>query len=315
MKVVVAGLGVQGQKRRAVAGGDVAAIVDPYHRDANYIRIEDVPLDIYDAALLCVPDGPKIAMIQYLLNHRKHVLVEKPLFASDPADLIRLKSVADDNRTVCYTAYNHRFEPHFVRMRNAIASGRLGRIYSVRMFYGNGTARLVRDSAWRDEGAGVLADLGSHLLDTALFWFGKPVHGFRVHTANCFENRAFDQVAFGNVASSDSGPLLQLEVTLLSWRNHFYADVYAERGSAHISSLCKWGPSTFCIRDRKLPSGRPDEESITLIQADPTWKLEYEHFKGLCTATLSNIDNDIWINSTLSGLSGDLAQGAGCPLC
>ena len=35
------------------------------------------------------------------------------------------------------------------------------------MFYGNGTARLVRDSAWRDQGAGVLPDLGSHLLDTA----------------------------------------------------------------------------------------------------------------------------------------------------
>ena len=43
------------------------------------------------------------------------------------------------------------------------------------MFYGNGTARLVRESAWRDAGAGVLPDLGSHLLDTARFWFGDLV--------------------------------------------------------------------------------------------------------------------------------------------
>ena len=47
--------------------------------------------------------------------------------------------------------------------------GVLGGIYRCRMFYGNGTARLVRDSAWRDDGAGVLPDLGSHLLDTARF--------------------------------------------------------------------------------------------------------------------------------------------------
>ena len=60
---------------------------------------------------------------------------------------------------------------------------RSGRIYRCRMFYGNGTARLVRDSAWRDQGAGVLPDLGSHLLDTARFWFGDIGDDFRVVSA------------------------------------------------------------------------------------------------------------------------------------
>src|SRR5260370_31193491 len=55
-------------------------------------------------------------------------------------------------------------------MRDLIATGELGAIYSCRMFYGNGTARLVRDSAWRDRGAGVLPHLGSPLLDTCRFW-------------------------------------------------------------------------------------------------------------------------------------------------
>ena len=39
-------------------------------------------------------------------------------------------------------------------MRDLIASARLGAIYRCRMLYGNGTARLVRDSEWRDQGAG-----------------------------------------------------------------------------------------------------------------------------------------------------------------
>ena len=145
------------------------------------------------------------------------------------------------------------------------------------MFYGNGTARLVRDSAWRDQGAGVLPDLGSHLLDTARFWFGDLGDDFRVVSAQLLrEPRARpcrDRLA------RRRAPALELEMTLLSWRNHFTCDVLAENGSAHIESLCKWGPSTFTHRTRVLPSGRPPEESMTLVQDDPTWALEYAHFK------------------------------------
>ena len=305
MRVIVVGLGVQGHKRLAVAGKEAVATVDPFNAEAQYKRVEDVPLSSYDAALLCIPDEAKIGLITYLLSNRKHLLVEKPLFADEPAELTRLKVLAERHRTVCYTAYNHRFEPHFVRMKELIESGRLGRIYCVRMFYGNGTARLVRDSAWRDRGAGVLPDLGSHLLDTALFWFGRPSAPFRVFSANRFENRAPDHVAFG----SNGAPVLQMEVALLSWRNHFYCDIFAEAGSAHIQSLCKWGPSTLTVRERKLPSGRPDEDSVTLVRPDPTWEIEYRHFKGLCDKGESNIENDIWINDVLGGLNAAVNAG------
>jgi predicted dehydrogenase len=299
---VVVGLGVQGHKRRDVAGKECVATVDPVNPEAKFKRLEDVPLASYDAALVCTPDETKLELLTYLLSNKKHLLVEKPLFADDSSHLLKLRKIAEQNRTTCYTAYNHRFEPHFVRMKEVLDSGRLGKIYAVRMFYGNGTARLVRDSAWRDKGAGVLPDLGSHLLDTALFWLGKPVDGFRIHSANRFENRAFDHVVFG----ANADPVLQFEVTLLSWRNHHYTDVFAEKGSAHISSLCKWGPSTFTVRDRKLPSGRPDEDSVTLVQPDPTWALEYAHFKKLCEKGQSNIANDVWINDTLRGLQAEL---------
>jgi predicted dehydrogenase len=301
MRVVVVGLGVQGGKRRAVAGSECVATVDPFNGEATFTRIDEVPVASYDAALVCTPDEPKIELLSHLLSNGKHVLVEKPLFARQE-ELQKLRSLAASKRVTCYTAYNHRFEPHFVRMKALLDSGRLGKLYAIRMFYGNGTARLVRDSAWRDQGAGVLPDLGSHLLDTALFWLGRPVAGFTVHSANRFENRAFDHVCFG----ANCEPLLQFEVTLLSWRNHHYTDVFAEQGSAHISSLCKWGPSTFTVRDRKLPAGRPDEDSVTLVQADPTWEAEYRHFKALCERGDSNIDNDIWINQTLQHLQAQL---------
>lgn len=300
MRVVVAGMGIQGEKRRRIAAGDVKATVDPIVPGADFKTIEDVPPDSYDAVLLCVPDEPKVQLISYLLKLGKHVLVEKPLISDNQKDLENLASLAEKKMTVCYTAYNHRFEPHFIRLRDAIASGVIGKIYRARFFYGNGTARDVRNSPWRDKGAGVLPDLGSHLLDTLLFLFNGWPADLQIWSACCFENRTFDHIICGG-----RNPVhIEIEMSLLSWRNHFVAEVYGEKGSVHIESLCKWGPSTFTLRRRLLPSGRPLEESVTLIQPDPTWEAEYNYFKNLCAeGSQGNIENDLKINAMLNKLA------------
>jgi scyllo-inositol 2-dehydrogenase (NADP+) len=291
---------VQGYKRRAVAGADFVAAVDPVNAEAKYRDIREVPPGDYDAVLACIPDEPKVEALEYLLSNGKHVLVEKPLWAASDEDIVRLERIGRANNVLCYTAYNHRFEPHYMRMREVIRSGTLGEIYHCRMFYGNGTARLVRDSAWRDQGAGVLPDLGSHLLDTANFWFGELGTDFEVYTSNAHENRAPDHVVIG---SRRTQPRLEFEMTLLSWRNHFTCDLFAEKGSAHIQSLCKWGPSTFTLRTRVLPSGRPPEESVTLVQDDPTWALEYAHFKSLCAQRAeTDLSRDLWLQKVLRTL-------------
>ena len=174
------------------------------------------------------------------------------------------------------------------------------------MFYGNGTARLVRESVWRDQGAGVLPDLGSHLLDTVRFWFGDNGHHFRLMSAHSFENRSPDHVV---IACEDGSPRIELEMTLCMWRNHFTCDVLAEKGSAHISSLCKWGPSTFIHRKRILPSGRPVEDVLTLPEGDSTWDLEYAYFKTLCGGTpRADLGNDLWLQRTLQRLGAEISS-------
>jgi predicted dehydrogenase len=288
-----------------VAGEEVVGTVDPVQPDAGYRKLGDVPTDAYDAAVVCVPDDVKVDLLTYLLGHGKHVLIEKPLLTPDSGTLDALATLGRRHGAVCYTAYNHRFEPHFVRMKALLDSGDLGRVYRCRLFYGNGTARDVRSSPWRDKGAGVLTDLGSHLLDTVLFWFGDRPWSFRVLSRHRFENAAFDHVVVG----AEGEPVLELEMTLLAWRNHFTCDVFAERGSAHIESLCKWGPSTFVHRRRKLPSGRPDEESVTLVQPDPTWAVEYAHFQRACRVGEGNLANDLWINERLNALTAAALSG------
>ncbi len=317
MRVIVVGLGIQGRKRRAVAaaceGDRIVALVDPIAAEADAKDVREIPLDQYDAALVCTPDGVKLGILQHLLGNGKHALVEKPLVADDTTELLGLQDIGKRTGGVCYTAYNHRFEPHFIRMRDLIAGGTLGRIFHARLFYGNGTARDVRNSVWRDQGTGVLPDLGSHLLDTVRFWFGEDrvgdaCDGFGIAAADRFENRSFDHILIQR-----GGPLpIQLEMTLLSWRNHFTADVYAENGSAHIDSLCKWGPSSFTVRRRVLPSGRPPEDTVTLVQPDPTWAAEYSHFKALCDrGGPGNTVTDVWLDRTLGRLGREALEHAG----
>lgn len=305
MKTLVVGMGVQGNKRMRIAGDDFVASVDPVWNGADFKDLRDVPLERYDAAMLCIPDEPKIELLTYLAENGKHALVEKPLFADSTSEIEALQNKAIGSGSVFYSAYNHRFEPHFMRMNDLIKSGDLGRIYSCRMFYGNGTARLVRESAWRDQGAGVWPDLGSHLLDTLHYWFGpQVVSDIELVSANCFENLSPDHVV---VASTVGDVRIELEMTMLMWRNHFTCDVLAEAGTAHISSLCKWGPSEFVRRTRVLPSGRPPENAVTLVEADPTWALEYEHFKAL-VASGKNTDfsKDMLLNDTLQKISADI---------
>ncbi len=307
MRVVVVGLGIQGRKRTAIAGADVVATVDPVVAHASARQIEDVPLDSYDAALVCTPDEPKVALLTYLLSHGKHVLVEKPLLAARRDALEGLQGIAERTGAVCYTAYNHRFEPHLASVKRLLSEGRIGKVFQASFYYGNGTARDVRNSAWRDRGLGVIPDLASHLLDLCEFLFGRPAGMPNVWTAQRFENAAFDYFLLG---FPDSAPVLKLEGTLLSWRNHFRLDIVGEKGTIQVHSLCKWGPTSLVVRSRVLPSGKPDEEVVTLEQKDPTWAIEYAHFSRLCEqGRVTNLATDMWINDVLHHLGTTLGVG------
>lgn len=309
MRVAIIGLGIQGRKRLGVAGAEVVATVDPVvppagensmNHGTHYPSTRELPLEAFDAAMVCTPENEKLDLVEYLVENRKHVLVEKPLFDASSDRLSQLAKRARGMSTVIYTAYNHRFEPHLTRLKEVVDSGALGRIYYSRFFYGNGTARDVRNSSWKDNGLGVVLDLGSHLLDMVELLFGKSDLQLELVSCERHENRSPD---FALIRGSASGKApVYLEVSLLCWKNTFAADVIGEQGSAHVSGLCKWGPSVFTLRKRVFPSGPPKEESSVLEIKDPTWEAEYLHFKRLCEESglngggYSGLEKDLWIN-------------------
>ena len=183
MKTIIVGMGVQGQKRKKFLGKDFVYSVDKFKR-ADFRSIYQVPLNKFDTVFLCVPDHEKLKIINYCINHKKHVLLEKPFIVNNSKILINLEKRARKRKVVCYTAYNHRFEPIIIKLKNLIKSKKLGKIYKCKIFYGNGTSMLVKKSKWRDKGLGVVTDIGSHLLDLCLYWFGKKIKLLKIMELN-----------------------------------------------------------------------------------------------------------------------------------
>lgn len=304
-RAIIVGLGIQGKKRSQILREQCVYCVDTVVETADFKDLRQVPLDSYELVLLCTPDSQKIPLIKYCIEHGKHVLVEKP-FLAEPAVLGQLETMARAKGVLIQTAYNHRFEPHFKSLRKYLESAVIGDLYSCRLFYGNGTAQLVRESEWRDAGSGVLHDLGSHILDTCHYWFGEIEGNFQLISARAFENQAWDHVVF----SHESGDFrIEAEVTLCSWRNSFSADIIGSEGSIHIDSLCKWGPSSLIIRNRIRPSGQPTEERKVLLKSDPTWQEEWDEFLASVFAEVeTDLSKDIWLAKQLDILHSEAGK-------
>jgi hypothetical protein len=86
----------------------------------------------------------------------------------------------------------HRFEPHILRLW--LLDRRSSTVYLARFFYGNGTARDVRDSGWRDRAGAPRPGIAPPGLRSSCSAQGRRSPGVGSHR---FENRSFDHVRFG----------------------------------------------------------------------------------------------------------------------
>jgi predicted dehydrogenase len=300
VKYLLVGLGNIGRKRQALLGDRCVATADPYNTAARYSAVEDCPLENFDAAILATPNQSKLALLHYFLAHGKHVLVEKPLLFGSADDAAQLNALGRANGALWYTSYNHRFETLIARAEEHLAARKIGDVYHARLFYGNGTVGNVVNT-WRDQGLGVLEDLGSHLLDLASMLLGCGSQPFQAWSLEHHEAQSFDHCT---LASRDGR--FVLEMSYLAWKNTFSMDIFGSRGSLHVNGLQKWGPSELILRERVLPSGVPIETREDAPGGvDPTWQRDLDHFEQLCSCnSASSVDNDIWISHTLLQVAG-----------
>ncbi|ODU45200.1 oxidoreductase [uncultured Aquimonas sp.] len=124
--------------------------------------------------VVATPNDSHASFARQALLAGKHVVVDKPfvLRAADAEDLIALARKQDRRLSVFH---NRRWDADFLTAQQVMAEGRLGKISYAEFHFDRCRPQLK--PRWREqpgEGAGVLYDLGPHLIDQACCLFGLP---------------------------------------------------------------------------------------------------------------------------------------------
>jgi predicted dehydrogenase len=151
---------------------------------ADKFGIRDVHTDV--ERLCALPDIDAITVVSRNADHRahalaairnrKHVLCEKPL-GMNPAEAREMTAAAAAANVVHQVAFVFRYGYAIREMRRRILRGDIGKPFLCRVQYdGWDGIRLEKTATWRDQrrfaGAGMIADLGSHLFDLARHLLG-----------------------------------------------------------------------------------------------------------------------------------------------
>jgi predicted dehydrogenase len=183
--VIGAGAAAEGIHLPALArvqGVETVAIVDPSRERLEHVRKKfGVPagyrdhrelIPHIDAAIVGIPHQYHAPVTTELLDAGVHVLVEKPMALST----VECDAMIDASRrsNACLAVgLLRRFAPTLRYTKDVLESGMLGTIRSFDVREGMVFRWPVKSAAmFSPQCGGVLADIGIHVLDLLLWWFG-----------------------------------------------------------------------------------------------------------------------------------------------
>ena len=188
VKVGIVGYGFSGKTFHApiiqtVEGLDITKIVSSNalkvnqdYPDAEVVSdVEQLFSDpAIDLVVITTPNTTHYPFAKQALLSGKHVVVEKP-FVIHSKEAQELIEIAAGQNKIISVYHNRRWDNDFLTVKECLASGVMGEIYSYEAHYDR--FRLEVTNRWREqntEGSGMLYDLGAHLIDQALHLFGLP---------------------------------------------------------------------------------------------------------------------------------------------
>lgn len=140
--------------------------------DGNGI-IDDPEIDL---VIVTSPNTDHFRWAKEALEARKHVVVEKP-FTVDAHEAAELIDIAKRQQKILTVYHNRRFTSDTRTVKKLLESGLLGEIVDYETHFDRYRTDPRPRGAWREEplpGSGIFYDLGSHLIDQALWFFGMP---------------------------------------------------------------------------------------------------------------------------------------------
>lgn len=121
-----------------------------------------------DAVYICLPNSLHFDATIKALNNGLHVLCEKPVGISSK-EVEEMLNVAKKNNLIFMSGYKWRFAKNFLKAKEIIESGILGKIIQVQAVFMTPGPYLSWDpkSDWylKEEGHGALYDIGCHIVN------------------------------------------------------------------------------------------------------------------------------------------------------
>lgn len=144
-----------------------------------------------DAVYIATPPSTHCELALRVAAAGKPCLVEKPM-AMNHAECLRMVEAFGSRGVPLWVAYYRRALPRFLKVRELLADGEVGRLTAVHVQV---TDRLAKDAAlsnWRFDpaiaGAGLFLDLASHCLDLLDYLVGPISHacGIPINTGRAY---------------------------------------------------------------------------------------------------------------------------------
>ncbi|PWT78330.1 MAG: oxidoreductase [Bacteroidetes bacterium] len=145
--------------------------------DAKIVRtIDEMVSDpSLDLVVITTPNDTHYSYTEKALMNGKHVVLEKP-FTNTSAEAAGLIDISQKSGRILSVFHNRRYVADFLTMKRILGDRLLGTIVEYEGHFDRYRPEL-RVNAWREDnkpGSGIFYDLGSHLIDQALYFFGIP---------------------------------------------------------------------------------------------------------------------------------------------
>ena len=141
----------------------------------SYTTFDDLLLDDIDLVIVNTPVETHFDYAKKVLLAGKHALVEKA-FTTSALEAEELKAIADDKDLKLIVFQNRRWDSDFKTVKQIFDRKILGEIVEAEIHFDrynpNLSPKLHKETV--NPGAGILKDLGSHIIDQALVLFGFP---------------------------------------------------------------------------------------------------------------------------------------------
>jgi len=289
VRVGLIGFGLAGQAFhapmiRGIAGMELACILERHTDNAKKrypnVRVARTLDELLSdksisLCLIATPNDSHFSYAKACLEAERHVVVDKP-FTPTMAEAQELVRLAESRGLIVSVYQDRRFDGIFQNVKRLVSSEALGKIaeYEARFDRFRPEPKV---NAWRERAnfpaAGVLWDLGPHLIDGALALFGEP--------------ESISAFAFCQRATSEIDDAFDVQMRYPGMQANLRARIIAYAPGPHLvihgseGSFVKFGmdPQEPFLRAPNPPDG---------LDWGPDWGVEPEERWG----TLSRVNEE-----------------------